>query len=152
VFTRRGGLYFGIAHLLHYPAPYDDPLYRFADYNAGRFASRNAAFQKAVSEAAGVALQLDGDLLRETELATLRLAARLGMTSAEIRRDLARADSADFERTRLYTGVFALAGSQAPRALVPAIEVRTAKTRRRLTTEGFAKRAAARYLACLSRL
>jgi hypothetical protein len=156
VFTRRGGLYFGIAHLLHYRAPYDDPVYRFADYNAGRFASRNAAFQKAVSEASGVPLELDGDLLRRTEQATLRLAGRLGMTGAEILRDLALGATAQFEGTALYAAVFALAdrllGTPAPRAVVPAIALRTAKTARPLTTDGFAKRAAARYLACLGRL
>jgi hypothetical protein len=151
VFTRRGGLYFGIAHLLHYPAPYGDPVFRFADYNAGRYASRNAAFQKAVGELSGAPLELDGDLLARTEAASLKLAARLRMSPEEIRRDLALGARAQFEQTRLYAGVFALAG-RAPRAVLPEIALRTAKTRRMLTTDGFARRAAERYRACLARL
>lgn len=166
VFTRRGGIYFGVAHLLHYPAPYDDPVYRFADFNAGRFASRNAAFQKAVSELSGVALELDGDVLRyeqgqparvrsNTEAATLRLAGRLRMSAAEIRRDLELGLTAQFEGSRLYAEVFAAAdrlqGRPAPRAVLPTIALHTPKTTRQLTSDGFAKRVADRYRACLAR-
>jgi hypothetical protein len=167
VFTRRGGMYFGIAHLLDYRAPYDGPLYRFADFNAGRYASRNAAFQNAVTQASGVPLVLDGDLIRyerrqpvaepgNTELATRTLARRLGLDNNEIRRDLAAGKSEGFERTALYGRVFALAqqqtGRQAPRAVVPNILLQSPKITRRLTTEWFATRVERRYQACLGRL
>uniref|UniRef100_UPI0032B288D7 DUF1615 domain-containing protein n=1 Tax=uncultured Aquincola sp. TaxID=886556 RepID=UPI0032B288D7 len=106
VFTRRGGLYFGTAHLLDYAADYPQMIYRFADFNAGHWASRNAAFQQAVSLASGIPLALDGDLVRpgasaddppgSTELAVRTLAARLDMNNAAIRRDLAQGEEAGF--------------------------------------------------------
>ena len=99
VFSRRGGMYFGIAHLLGYPASYPKPLYRFADFNAGWYASRNAAFQNAVTSASGIPLALDGDLIIHgsskagaTELAVRSLGKRLDMSERAIRRDLEQGD------------------------------------------------------------
>lgn len=166
VFTRRGGMYFGIAHLLDYPASYDSPIYRFADFNAGHYASRNAAFQSAVSHLSGIPLALDGDLLRyqqgqpatepgNTELATRVLAKRLDMSFSEIRSDLERGSSVEFEKTRLYARVFALAdrlsGSYVARAVLPRIQLQSPKITRNLTTDWFANRVAERYRRCVAR-
>jgi hypothetical protein len=165
VFTRRGGVYFGIAHLLDYSAPYDKPLYRFADFNAGRYASRNAAFQSAVSLASGIPLALDGDLVRHgsdagtkpgsTELAARSLNRHLDMSEAAIRRALEQGESAEFERSALYRRVFELAekieGRALPRAVVPTIELKSPKITRRLTTDWFANRVDGRHRRCLSR-
>jgi hypothetical protein len=167
VFTRRGGMYFGIAHLLDYPAPYPRPLYRFADFNAGQYASRNAAFQNAVTQASGIPLELDGDLLRydhgqptrepgNTEIATRVLAQRIGLSNEDIRRDLDLGKVQSFEQTQLYARVFELAdkltGAPAPRAVVPQIPLHSPKITRNLTSDWFAKRVEGRYRACLQRL
>jgi hypothetical protein len=167
VFTRRGGMYFGIAHLLDYTAPYVRPLYRFADFNAGQYASRNAAFQSAVTQASGIPLELDGDLLRydhgqparepsSTELATRVLAHRISLSNEDIRRDLELAKEQSFEQTRLYARVFGLAdkltGKPAPRAVLPQIPLHSPKITRNLTSDWFANRVEARYQTCLQRL
>src|ERR1044071_4302994 len=167
VFSRRGGLYFGIAHLFDYAAPYDDLRYRFADYNAGRYASRNAAFQKAVSELPGIALGRAGAPLRfgrgkpvrevsRTEAAVRTLAGHFEMTNADVRGDLELGQSAEFERSRLYLSVFTMVdgvvGRRTPRAVVPMIVVESFKTPRRLTSYGYAMRVAERHKACLAQL
>jgi hypothetical protein len=167
VFSRRGGVYFGIAHLLGYPAPYTRQLYRFADYNAGHYSSRNAAFQNAVTQASGIPLDLDGDLLRydsgqparepgSTELAARVLARRIDLDNQDIRRDLLREKESSFGQAQLYVRVFALAddasGKPVPRALVPRISLRSPKITRKLTTEWFAQRVDSRYQDCLRRV
>ena len=166
VFTRRGGLYFGIAHLLDYPtSAYDRPLYRFADFNAGHYASRNAAFQAAVSLLTGIPLALDGDLLRDgapmdapgqTERATRALSKRLGLDDGDIRDDLAKGNSVKFEKTRLYERVFAFVDEAErrpmPRAVVPSIRLVSPKITRKLTTQWFATRVQSRHAACLQRV
>ena len=162
VFSRRGGLYFGTLHLLGYAVDYPSPLYRFADFNAGWYASRNAAFQSAVSRASGVKLALDGDLvvpgsraLGETERAVNRLAPELGLSDIAIRHDLEAGDTAEFAETDLYAKVYALAerkaGRTLPRAVLPGITLESPKITRKLTTAWFAQRVEERWQRCLGR-
>lgn len=165
VFTRRGGLYFGITHLLDYPAPYDSHLHRFADFNAGHYASRNAAFQSAVSILSGIPLDLDGDLVRHddndegrpsgTELAVRSIGKRLNLSADAIRHALEQGKRPEFERTSLYARVFDLAEKlerrPMPRAVVPNIVLRGPKISRKLTTAWFANRVEERQRRCLAR-
>ncbi|KAF0953066.1 DUF1615 domain-containing protein [Escherichia albertii] len=141
VFSRRGGLWFGTYHLLNYPANYSAPIYRFADFNAGWYASRNAAFQNAVSKASGV------------KLATRKLAGKLGMSDSEIRRQLEKGDSFSFEETALYKKVYQLAeaktGKSLPREMLPGIKLESPKITRNLTTAWFAKRVDERWARCM---
>ena len=165
VFSRRGGLYFGIKHLLDYPVDYPAMRYRFADFNAGWYASRNAAFQRAAGIATGRRLIGDGDLLKpgarmeapgSTERALRSISDRLGMDSVAIRADLQRGDEAGFVNTTLYQRVYAIAdakgsGRPVPRAAMPQIELDSPKITRKLTTAWFAGRVEARWKACLAR-
>ncbi|WP_221227610.1 DUF1615 domain-containing protein [Rhodocyclus tenuis] len=166
MFSRRGGLYFGIAFLLDYPAAYDQPIYRFADFNSGRYSSRNAAFQQAVALLSGTRLAADGDLLRyegatprtdppsATQLALRSLAPRLQLGREAIDADLLLEKTAEFDGSRLYRRVFALAdaarGTPLPRALLPGIVLKSPKIQRRLTTAWFAERVDARMHRCLA--
>jgi hypothetical protein len=164
VFTRRGSLYFGIAHLFAYQPPYDEYLFRFADFNAGQFASRNAAFQNAVSKASGKVLVTDGALLGgngadsgpgETELALRTLRSRLKVEDREIHEALEQGKSQELERTEVYERVFALADHlerrPLPRALIPVIRLQGPKISRALTTNWYAHRVEGRYEQCLGR-
>ncbi|MBX7136284.1 MAG: DUF1615 domain-containing protein [Fimbriimonadaceae bacterium] len=161
-FSRPGGIYFGAAHLLDYSAPYDSPIYRFADYNAGRYASRNAAFQAAVARLSGIQLALDGvltrpgDSLTDTARAALALGPRLGLNPDQILRELRLERAEAFENTELYRRVFKLADERAGapllRAILPQIKLAGPKIQRNyLTTAWFAERVNSRYRACLAR-
>jgi len=162
VFSRRGGMYFGIAHLLGYPAHYSQSLYRFADFNAGWYASRNAAFQSAVSHVSGITLALDGDLINfgfgsagATELAVRSIGKRLDLSNNAIRRQLEEGDRLDFEDTDLYQRVFELAEKverkPLPRAMLPGITLESPKITRKLTTAWFAQRVDDRRARCMTR-
>lgn len=143
LFSRRVGLYFGVAKLLRHPAPYG-ALYRFGDYATEPFVSRNAAFQHAVAALSGEPLALEGMAsgLGPTEHAIQMLAGKLNMGAHKIREDLATHRTEAFERTLLYMGVFHLAekkGRQVPRALLPRIDLRTLKHPQGLSTEAYAQ-------------
>lgn len=163
VFTRRGGLYFGITHLLGYQTPYQRKIHRFADYNAGHYASRNAAFQNAVAIASGRKLAIDGDVLAygapldrpgETESALRAIASKLEMDDAQIRRALQQADQLEFNQSPLYQRVFRIAevraGKPLPREMLPGIRLESPKITRQLTTAWFAERVDGRYRRCLA--
>jgi len=160
VFSRRGGVWFGTRHLLGYPANYSQPLYRFADFNAGWYASRNAAFQAAVARLSGIKLALDGDLIQygsdaagSTELAVRSL--HLGMSNGAIRSALEKGETLAFEKTDLWQEVFARAdknaGKRQPREMLPGIKLESPKITRNLTTAWFAQRVNGRYQSCMAR-
>ncbi len=164
LFTRRGGVYFGMAHLLGYPASYDRYLYRFADFNAGQYSSRNAAFQAAVSVVSGIPLTRDGALLPRvdnakgagsTEAALHAVAGRLRLSDREIHNALEQERSKEFERTQLYRAVFDLADRRQraplPRAVVPRIDLHGPKISRKLTTAWYADRVNGRFERCEKR-
>ncbi len=165
VFTRRGGVYFGSAILLDYEVPYDAIAYRFADFNAGRYSSRNAAFQLALGKLTGQPLAPDGDLMRyengqpasvpsSVEEAAIGIAGKLDMSRPQIRRDLLLEKTMAFGRSPLFNRVFELAeksGRTLPRQAMPQIDLKSPKISRKLTTEWFARRVEGRYRSCLAR-
>jgi hypothetical protein len=162
LYTRRGGVNYGTRMLLGYRAGYASRLHVFADYNAGRYASRNAAFQHMVARLSGQALALDGDLLiyagedpkaeaSATEKALRRL--RLGLADAEIRDDLRRGKDFAFRSTRTYERVAETyarkTGAKAPYAMLPQIRLSSPKLSKHMTTERFARAVLARYERCM---
>ncbi len=167
LYTRHGGLYYGIKQLLDYETGYDRKIYRFADYNAGRFASRNAAFQSIVAVLAKTRLALDGDLLiydagkvsvnsSSTEKALQRVSKRfkLGLSDVQIRADLLLGTVPDFAGTTSFLKTRALfqsrLGKVPPFAVLPQIELTGPKIKRKFTTADFASSVNRRYQSCLT--
>ncbi len=169
LYTRRGGLLAGTRQLLGYQSGYASKLHRFADYNAGRYSSRNAAFQWVVSKIDGAALVLDGDLLiyqgqstssriSQSERAINRIDKKLGLGlgAKAIRQDLNREKEFEFTETATYLHMVRIYrsnyGSDPPFARVPQIQLESVKLDRPLTTEWFARRVDRRYRRCLGRI
>ena len=166
LYTRKGGITYGLLQLLGYDSGYDRKIFRFADYNAGRYASRNAAFQLAVAELSGVKLDRDGDLLAygasgkpsrkagKTEMA-LRKTIGARMSEADIRSDLTHEKKQPFIATRVFTEVRDLyqrkTGKPAAFAIVPEIALKSVKISSRMTTAIFAARVNERYQRCMKK-
>jgi hypothetical protein len=169
MYSRFGGLYYGIHRLMMYPAEYDKPLYRFADYNSGRYSSRNAAFQSMLNDLTEAELSLDGDLLlynksgnpraekseSERELINVFAANNVLITPKQIRSDLKNEKEHDFEDTQTYKAVLQLyenkTGKQPFYAIMPQVIISGPKLSREYNTNWFATRVNGRYQTCMQR-
>ncbi len=168
LYTRKGGLYYGTLLLLGYESGYDKKLYRFADFNAGRYSSRNAAFQAVIAALNKQPLASDGDLLiykadgsvaitvsgTEQALRTLNKTFALNLKDWQIRRDLMQEKTLGFNDTptyKLIRATYAKATGKTPvYAQVPSITLHSEKTSRILTTGKFADTVYGRYQRCLA--
>lgn len=168
LYTRHGGMYYGVKQLLGYDSGYTRKIYRFADYNAGRYASRNAAFQKIISVLSKTNLATDGDFLlynkdqqpmqkvssTETALRKVIAKSNLGIDDKNLRIDLSKEKSADFPATQTYLQIRDLYARTAKRAVafaeIPSIELNSPKIRRRMTTQNFAESVDRRYKGCVA--
>ena len=167
LYTRHGGMHYGVMQLLGYDSGYNRKIFRFADYNAGRYASRNAAFQKIISILSKTKLATDGDMLLYgkdqqalTKISSTETALRgvirkfsLGIDDKKLRADLLKEKSADFPATQTYLQLRELfaRSSKQPVAFaeIPSIELNSPKIRRHMTTQNFAESVDKRYQKCV---
>ena len=167
LYGQYGGLYYGIHRLMKYKADYDQPLYRFADYNSGIYSSRNAAFQQRVATLTGKKLAIDGDLLLysgggvsdkvgQTEQALIALLATTPtpMSDKQIRSDLKKEKKQSFESTQTYQEVNRLfeakRGKKPSYAIMPQVTISGPKLSQDYNTNWFATRVDKRYQTCMS--
>ena len=158
LYTRSGGVYYGTARLFGYEAPYSQPLYRFADYNAGVYSSRNAALQEQVSRLTELKLVPDGDLLaydknaqpldRDTEslvaILTFRAKFASEVSQRRVRADLKKEKTLEFESTQTWRAIKRVWAqrmkSDPPYARVPEVTIRSPKMSQDRSTAWFASR------------
>lgn len=169
LYTRAGGLKYGTARLFAHEADYERPLYRFADYNAGVYASRNAALQEQLAELTGRPLSLDGDVLlydadgdprrRDSNTLGALLAFRATyapeLSERVVRRDAKKEKAQAFDDTATVKAVRAAVeertGKPAPYARLPDVALVSPKMASGRTTKWFADNVQRRYDACLKR-
>jgi Protein of unknown function (DUF1615) len=169
LYTRAGGVHYGSARLLGYEADYDRAVYRFADYNAGFFASRNAAFQEQLAALTKRKLSLDGDLLiyekdqqpADRDSNTLRALLSFreqfapSLSERQLRRDVRLEKTRGFEDTDTWRALKRsfekVTGKPATYARLPEVAIRSPKLSRERSTAWFARSVDARYQRCLDR-
>jgi len=170
LYTRAGGLRFGVARLWKYPAAYREVVWRFVDYNAGEYASRNAAIQRALAKLTGVPLAADGDLVafgpdgqpRPEDSDTFR-AFRLfrdkfapTLSDAQLRRDVQAGKGPELEQSPTLAALRRAnreqTGQPLPAAAMPELELKSPKIRHGYTTAAYAKSVDGHHRACLHRL
>lgn len=170
LYTREGGVEFGTARLFAHEAGYTRYLYRFADYNAGVYASRNAALREQVSVLVGTPLVPDGDILAygrgggvlgvDTQSLAALLAFRAAFAPAlserDVRNDARKEKLLDFESTDTHRAVKRVfqgrQGTAPDYARLPRVTLESPKLARNRTTAWFAESVDRRFRACLTRL
>ncbi|MEZ4241902.1 MAG: DUF1615 family protein [Myxococcota bacterium] len=169
LYTRTGGLHYGVARLFAHDAEYDKAIYRFADYNAGLYASRNAAFQTQLAELMGVELAPDGDLMAWTDagrpshtdshtLGTLlawRAVHAPDLEERQLRRDVRLEKTHELESTETWRRIRAAwkekTGKEPAYARLPDVTLQSPKITKQRTTAWFAQSVDRRYQDCLKR-
>lgn len=169
LYSRYGGLYYGIHRLMMYPADYNKAIYRFADYNSGMYSSRNAAFQSMLNALTNTKLDLDGDLLlytkdgsirstisqSERELTSIFASNNMLVTPRQIRTDLKKEKKKYFEDTATYRAVTKLYQEKMAKepmyAIMPEVVISGPKLSRDYNTNWFATRVNGRYQSCMQR-
>lgn len=167
LYTRQGGLTYGIARLLGYPSSETDMLYRFADYNAGFYSSRNAAFQEQLSALTKQKLTYDGDLLAyapdgdvrsvDTQsMAALKAFGEAhGLSERQLEHDARKEKSHEFERTETYFKLKQAyqqkTGKVPASARLPEVTLHSPKMSGNRSTGWFAQSVERRYQRCLER-
>jgi len=167
LYTRKGGVRAGVARLLDYEADYDDILYRFADYNAGIYSSRNAAFQTMLSDLQKTSLVADGDLLAyhaggsandqttQSLRALIDFGEKHGLAENDVRKAARGEKSAKFEESPIWKKVREIWTKEkrkaAPYATLPRLTLNSPKFATTRSTEWFARIVKRRYLQCRGR-
>jgi hypothetical protein len=168
LYTRAGGVSYGTARLFGHQASYPRMIFRFADYNAGVYSSRNAAVQAQVARLVGAKLALDGDLLRYQKdgrasdddsqtLAALRdFRQRYAPALSEdrLRADAEREKTRAFEDTATYRAIKATYAARVgppDYAIMPVVSLEGPKLSRKLSTSWYAESVNRRFEACLAR-